>query len=63
MKIEIAGTVETKSDDGGCALIAELFNPDTPFFVRLHSWDETKEHPEMKQLVGKRVRVTIETEE
>lgn len=31
------------------------------FFVRLHSWDETAGHTFFRSLMGRKVRVTIET--
>ena len=46
---------------GGQALIAEFSSTgETGLFVRLQSWDETKRHEEMAQLMGHRVRVTVE---
>jgi hypothetical protein len=54
-------------EDGGAALIfheepIEETGPgnDQCFHVRLHSYDETFKHAGVKQLFGKRVRVTIE---
>ena len=62
MKIEINDYVAFKSEDSGCALIAELANlDDSCYFVRFHSYDETKEHEVIKKFGGKKVKVTIET--
>ena len=53
--------VPVERDDGGQALIAEFSSTnETGLFVRLQSWDETKRHEEMAQLMGHRVRVTVE---
>jgi hypothetical protein len=63
-KIILEGVVECKKEDGGQALIAEVGdvvgNKDSEFFVRLQSWDENREHPEMNSFKGKKVRVTVE---
>jgi hypothetical protein len=29
-------------------------------FVKIQSWDEDTEHTDMKNLIGKKVRITIE---
>jgi hypothetical protein len=61
----IEGTVyETAIEDGGCALITEVMSGDASdcFFVRLHSWDRKKKHPEHKALgltKGRRIRIEI----
>ena len=58
-------------EDGGAAQIAEIDTPlqsetphigDESFFVRLHSWNESKppQHPVMDRIKGKKVRITIE---
>ena len=53
--------VPVQAEDGGQALIAEFSGgSDTGLFVRLQSWDESKRHEEMAQLMGRRVRVTVE---
>jgi hypothetical protein len=55
---------EIKYEDSGQAAIIEIGNPDDDEeapFVRLHSWRaETREHPYLDSLVGRRVRVTVE---
>jgi hypothetical protein len=58
----LEGKVESTTEDSGQAKIAEVSGPDA-FFVRLHSYDETKQHAAFAQFDGKRVRVTIEVVE
>lgn len=58
-KVILEGKVECKSEDSGCALIAEIEGNDE-FFVRLHSWSDNKNHKFMKNIKGKKVRVTVE---
>lgn len=54
---------DVQTDDGGQALIYSLYDDDKEngLFVRIQSWDESKEHEDFKKLVGKRIKVTIET--
>jgi hypothetical protein len=53
--------VPVERDDGGQALVAEFSGGgDGGLFVRVQSWDESKRHEEMHQLMGRRVRITIE---
>ncbi len=48
-------------EDGGCAMIAHIEDEaDVGMFVRIQSWDESKEHKDFKSLIGKKIRVTIE---
>jgi len=49
-------------EDGGRAMIAHMddSDPNEKMFIRIQSWDDTKEHLKMKQLYGATVRVTIE---
>jgi hypothetical protein len=54
-------------EDGGQAMIAEAIsfdtlnsNDDNFMFVNIQSWDEDIEHTDMKNLIGKKVRITIE---
>lgn len=63
-KIVIEGQIRPEQvdvEDGGMAMIGQ---PDEeslhPFFVKLQSWDETKQHTTFKNFIGKRVRVTVE---
>lgn len=53
---------EIEHQDSGQAAIIEIGGPDEDGpFVRLHSWRaETREHPLLDSLAGKRVRVTVE---
>lgn len=63
------GTTGVKFEDIGQAAI--MYNPidewavlegdDGCFFVRLHSWDESENHPLFRSLMGRMVKVTIET--
>ena len=51
------------SEDGGKALICTFVDkPDEPagLFVRVQSWDESKEHTDFNKLIGRKVRVTVE---
>ena len=59
--------IQATSEDSGCALIAEpiSFNTlnsddDNGMCVRITSWDDDTVHSDMRPLVGKKVRVTIE---
>ena len=67
MKIVVEGTVTGGTrEDGGQAMICELDDisdttTDGKFFVRLQSWAEDAEHTTLPLLVGRRVRVTVET--
>lgn len=51
---------EVSKEDSGMAQIIEI-GGETGIFVRIQSWDETKEHQKLSTLMGKHVRVTIET--
>ena len=48
--------------DGGQAQIVEFFsfNMGEGLFVRVNSWDPSREHADMALMMGKRVRVTVE---
>lgn len=61
-KIVIEGIVKLESEDGGLCLVDYDFSEesDGTFFVRLFSWDDTKEHSTIRMMEGKRVRVTVE---
>lgn len=50
-----------KSEDGGQAKITEFSDDDCPVFVRVQSWSEAKMHVLFNEMVGTRVRVTVET--
>jgi hypothetical protein len=52
-------------EDNGQAMIAEIYGDDkgmgNGMYARIISWDTTKKHPDMKQFMGRKIRVTIET--
>lgn len=60
MKIILESKIEATSEDDGMALIADVASVDG-FFVRLQSWDDAREHAAMNSLLGRQVRVTVET--
>lgn len=64
MKVVMEGVTEFHKEDGGMALIAENFEHEphaaNGMFVRLQSWDETKQHAMARQFEGKKVRITVE---
>lgn len=71
-KIILEGKInpeDVDTDDGGCAKIFHLEDDRVKrLFVRIQSWSESLEwsskagtHPEFDELIGKRIRVTIET--
>ena len=50
------------SEDSGCALIYEFSNDDeSGVWAKVTSWDESKKHIDFNKLLGRKVRVTIET--
>lgn len=65
LETAIFGLEDLRSEDGGCALIEDIEpkEEDDCLFVRVQSWDETKEHKDFNALKGKRVRITIEVVE
>lgn len=49
------------TQDGGQAQIVEFTcDKEVGVFVRVQSWDPDKEHPNIKLMMNKRVRVTVE---
>ena len=53
-------------EDGGDALVLEVMDAieeegDECMFVRIQSWDETAKHQLLRSLVGKQIKITIET--
>lgn len=72
MQIILEGPVVLEhldTEDSGMALIYHLDSDleghqESGLFVRIQSWDETKDHTQMTQLLkaatGKRIRVTID---
>lgn len=61
-KIILEGVVKLDSEDDGWCLVDYDFAQDdySTFFVRLHSWDDTKEHSVIRMMEGKKVRVSVE---
>lgn len=50
-------------EDGGRAKIIQIDagdGNDNGMFIGLHSWDETLQHKDFNDLIGKKIRVTIE---
>lgn len=53
---------EFRSEDGGCAKIANIGNESSEIHVEIVSWDEDEMvHQELSRFLGKKVRITIET--
>lgn len=55
-------------EDGGDAMIYDAIDEvetigDGCLFVRLQSWDEEQVHPLMTDIIGKKIRITVEVEE
>ena len=60
-KIIVEGTAKSEYQDGDQALIIEVNSCVSEcVFVRIQSWDESKQHRELEVLKDKRLRVTIE---
>ena len=65
-KFVFEGVCEFDKEDSGAALISQFSldpagkNEDSGLFVRVQSWDETREHKDASTLAGKRLRVTVE---
>lgn len=53
---------EISREDGGQAVYVHIPSTDEAcnLFVRLHSWNEQRDHMEMASLVGRKVRLTLE---
>ena len=51
-----------ETEDNGHSKIAEIDDPNqSQLFLRLHSWNrDSNTHPELDDLIGKKVRVTLE---
>lgn len=67
-KIFLGGTVESEKEDGGSILIAPINERieaagSSGVYVLIQSWGDTLEHPVMKSIEGKKVKVTIEVME
>jgi len=55
------GSIEKiKAEDSGLANMVDFEGSNQRLFVVLHSWDEERLHPEMKAMIGKKVRITVE---
>lgn len=55
---------ELEIEDGGCAKIFTAVQNETDdygIFVRICSWDESKQHSELEGFINRKVRITIET--
>jgi hypothetical protein len=60
-----------RTEDSGYAQIMDIVpdidnmecpdDNDNGLFVRLQSWDETKQHIDFNKFIGKKIKVTIET--
>ena len=68
---EMTDTVDASyvdTEDGGDAMIfgadgeGEILG-DGCLFVSLQSWDEERVHPLMNEIIGKKIRITIEVED
>ena len=60
--VEGSSSFDIEREDGGQAVIITLDSGSTRngMFVRLQSWDETKEHAALQPFLDKRLRVTVE---
>lgn len=62
-KFVTVGNVEARYEDSRMAMIVQIDDNeeyDNGMFVRIQSWDETKQHADASRMLGKRVRVTVE---
>ena len=61
--IEYVDPKFVESEDGGAARIYTISDDpeaESGMFLRIQSWDENKEHTDINNLIGKRIRVTVE---
>ena len=67
MKTVLQGVSDNTSvwtEDRGVAKMLQVDARDgCCLFVRIQSYDETKEHEELNALIGKKITITIEDEE
>ena len=71
MKHQVRGIIQVdRSEDSGAAIICEPLelktdnsSEDHGVSVKLTSWDEDKDHIDIKEMIGKRVLITIETQD
>ncbi len=54
---------DVRIEDSGQAIIVDVEGKHPRLWVQIKSWDEDKQHPELKDIVGKKITVTIEIEE
>jgi len=47
-------------EDGGQSATIEFSSDDSDLFIRLMSWNEGKKHDDLRRLIGRRIRITIE---
>lgn len=60
----LAGEHNVYTEDGGCAMIMDVLPADEgSLFVRAYSWSDDGMHPEFKEMMDKKVKITIEIEE
>lgn len=66
-KFQTEGIVSVNFEDGGMAMISENFpintfssDDENGMFVVLKSWDEDTTHIDLRSIVGKKVKITIE---
>lgn len=63
-KLTFEGPLVIAFDEHPAARVLELSDTtegENGVFVRLHSWSDTGEHPEIEQFRGQKVRITVET--
>jgi hypothetical protein len=52
---------DVKVEDSGHAKIVEIGNDRSDLFLRLQSWADDGKHGEFDQIIGTRIRITVET--
>jgi len=61
MRFGMEGFESKTEEDSGMSKILEFSSPEHEIFVRLLSWDRTKKHKELTELINSGIiRVTIE---
>jgi len=60
---EIVIKEDVRIEDSGQAIIVDVEGKHPRLWVQIKSWDEEKLHPELKDIVGKTVTVTIKIED
>lgn len=55
---------QESTEDSGKSIICDIVEADEnhhdTMFLKVQSWDETKEHNQISQFINKKVRITIE---